>query len=100
MIKLYKFHVNYGRMGNISGIFSIEENELTRYNGKMVYFGEILGKHSDVDYEINKDDFTVLTDDQDFISRFDEMGCESGYNPFDYVSEIEEIDDSDEEETE
>lgn len=86
MKKLYKFYVDAGRMGSISGIFVAKEEDVNKkLLGCNVYFGEILGKHSDVSVDIEPDMLTVLTDDQIFINKFEALDCSSGYNPFDYL---------------
>jgi hypothetical protein len=53
--------------------------------GLRVYFGEILGKHSEVFGELEEKDLEVLTDDETFIAKFNEYGCASGYNPLSYI---------------
>ena len=90
MKKLYEFYWDCGRMGSISGLFIAEENDVMGLIGENIYFGEVLGKHSDVSGDITEDDFTVKTDDQEFITKFleimelNETGTISGYNPFEY----------------
>lgn len=50
--------------------------------------GEILGKHSEIAGNLDKDDLTILTEDQDFISKFEQFLPQgSGYNPLNYLSE-------------
>lgn len=53
--------------------------------GKRVYFGEILGKHSEILGELEEKDLRVLTEYHDFIEKFEEFGCASGYNPLQYI---------------
>lgn len=83
---LYKFKLDYGRMGDLYGVF-IEEQELVNClieNELEVYFGEVLGKHSEV-YEILKEsDFTLVSEDPTTIKLVEDLGLETGYNPFDY----------------
>lgn len=100
MRKLYRFKWDVGRMGTVRGIFTADENEIAKAIGESVSFGEILGKHSDVYGTLEEKDLTVLTDDPVFIAKFDEYGCESGYNPLDYLSDEDEDEDSDAEENE
>lgn len=86
---LVKFQWDCGRMGNVNGLFIIEKEELEAAYGKNVYFGEILGKHSEIYGEIGANDFTILTDDQDYIEKtISLIGWHlSGYSPFDYMNE-------------
>lgn len=95
---LIEFYWDCGRQGDLSGMFITTRAELDKIVGKEVYFGEVLGKHSEVYGKIEADDFTVLTDDQDFLKKFIEIlgeGTINGYNPFDYwdADEVAEEDD-------
>jgi len=86
--KLYKFQWDCGRMGSVEGLFVADEGEVAAAVGKEVYFGEILGKHSDVSGTLDAEDLTVATDDQDFIVKLvGIIGTTtiSGYNPLSYI---------------
>ena len=90
MKKLYKFEWDYGRQGNIDGLFISEEQEVRSIVGKYIDFGEALGKHSQVDGEIEEDDIIEIKVSQSVI---DEMRCIFkdgniiGYNPLEYIEE-------------
>lgn len=74
--------------GVVTGLFICDKQDLEKIEGKEVYFGEILGKHSEISGTISADDFVIKTEDQEFIQKFIEIigdGTISGYNPFDYV---------------
>lgn len=92
MKKLYRFEVSYGRMGNLTGIFSADDADVKNLLGTSIYFGECLGKHSDVLLDLKSDDLTIMTDDQVFIKKFDELALATGINPFDYVDDDENLD--------
>lgn len=88
MKKLYKFNLDCGRMGELEGIFTATDNELSKIKGKHIYFGEVLGKHS----EIFVDDFdlsliTPISDDQSFVNKYDEIVGSIGFNPLDFYEE-------------
>ena len=87
MKKLYKFYWDCGRQGHVRGIFIAEEEKIKEAIGKQVYLGEILGKHSEVFGSLEEKDLTILTDDEDFIKRFEELKCSSGYSPLNYLNE-------------
>lgn len=92
-----RFYWDCGRMGEVDGLFVTTKEALEAAYGKEVYFGEILGKHSEVYGTFNEGDITILTEDQDFITKFIEImgdGEISGYNPLGYIQE----DDTEEEE--
>jgi len=105
---IVEFFWDCGRMGDLSGLFICEKEDLKTIEGKEVSFGECLGKHSNVNGTISADDFVIKTEDQEFIQKFIEIMCDgtysvesdstftiSGYNPFDYIdiSEDEMLDD-------
>lgn len=87
MKKLYSFNWECGRMGDLYGLFVADEKDVAEVVGKTIYFGEVLGKHSDVYGEVEECDFTVVTDDQTVINILvDAMSGTSlsGYNPLEY----------------
>lgn len=87
---IFKFHWDCGRMGDIDGLFVLDKEHLDRSIGEDVYFGEILGKHSEIYGTLDAEDVTLLSDDQEFIEKFIEImgdGNISGYNPLDYLAE-------------
>lgn len=97
--KIYEFFVDCKRMGEIEGMFLSTEEEIKSIIGKTIHFGEILGKHSEIDVDMEEGHFKVVTDDQDFIDKakkifeIDDGGTISGYNPFDYIEDEEDEED-------
>jgi len=92
MKKLYEFNWDCGRMGALGGLFIAEESIVENLMGKKIYFGEVLGKHSEIYGHLEEKDLTVKSEDQDFIQKFIEImgdGTISGYNPIDYYDESE-----------
>lgn len=89
MKKLYKFHWDCGRMGDVHGLFIATEEEVGAAIGSRVYFGEILGKHSEVYGVLDTTDLSVILDDQDAIAKIETAAgcCVSGHNPLDYLEE-------------
>jgi len=84
------FYWDCGRMGEVNGMFVTDKATLEAAYGKDVYFGEILGKHSEVYGTLDKEDIAILTEDQDFIDKFIEIignGTISGYNPLSHMQE-------------
>lgn len=87
------FYWDCGRSGNVDGIFTCDQETLETAYGKDIYFGEILGKHSEVFGVLEKKDITILSEDQDFINKFEATlgsGTLSGYNPLEYISDTDE----------
>lgn len=87
MKKLYRFEWDCRRMGTLQGTFIAEEKDVADAIGKHVYFGEVLGKHSDIHGDLSAEDFKVLTEDRDFIEKAAKYGLAgTGYNPLDYLN--------------
>lgn len=87
MKKLVKFKWDCGRMGDVESVFITTQEKLEEVYGKRVYFGEILGKHSDIGGTVEENEFTILSEDQEFIKKCLEIfGNEtiSGHNPLIY----------------
>lgn len=79
--KLYEYSEEFGRMGDLSGIFVAEEADVARAMGETAYLGEVLGKHANITASISPDTIRELTDDADFVAKFVKFGCGSGTNP-------------------
>ena len=89
-LRLIRFHFGCGRMGDLDGLFVLDEEEWADWQLLVeskfeVRFGEVLGKHSDIMGPIAPKDFTVLSQDQAFCEKFVEFGCNNGHNPLDYL---------------
>jgi len=88
MLGIYTYYKDFGRMGELDGLFIADHEELLNLDGKTIYFGEVLGKHSEVIVEFSYDeDIDVRTQDQDFIKKFQEIMGENfstGYSPLDF----------------
>ena len=92
---LVEFYLDYGRMGCLDGLFVTTTEELEKLYGKEVYFGECLGKHSEVFATMKANQFEVKSDDPAFIEKLVEIIGDdtiSGYNPFNYLEEDDEED--------
>lgn len=108
-MKLYRFHVDFGRMGDLRGLFAVDGRGDKILHamckiGLLVQFGEVLGKHSDVDNQMDEDDLAEVEatpEEVEIVCRV--LGAKvhepgyatiSGYNPFDYI-EWTDLDDED-----
>lgn len=89
------YRLDCGRMGEIVSLFVTTEAELKEAYGKQLYFGEVLGKHSEIEAEFSPKDIKMITDDQAFITAYqDIMGANEciGYSP---LANIHDEDDED-----
>ena len=95
MMSLWKFDVNYFRHGHIFGLFIAEESKVLQaiHSGQTVYFGEILGKYSEITYDFRDHDFVKILLSQETLQEL----CDAfqstdlvGINPLNYIGEEEE----------
>lgn len=91
---LVKFEWDVGRMGIVEGLFATTQLALDISMGKEVYFGEILGKHSEICGVLEKDDFTIMSNNVELIQELLSIfgNTLSGYNPLDYIEDEDEED--------
>lgn len=83
---LYKLDVDCGRMGNLTGVFESTPEAIKSLMNKKIYFGEVLGKHSEIVVTFEEGEIEFLTDDEDFINKARLYNLiPTGYNPFDYL---------------
>lgn len=98
---LYKMYLDCDRQGELTGIF-IERKDFVDYllkNNIEIYFGEALGKHSEVTCNFTEEPentIQFITDRPDVISIVQEYGLENGYNPFEYTFQYS-LDDTEDE---
>lgn len=85
---LWKFFWDCGRQGEVEGVFKATKEEVENAIGKEVYFGEILGKHSEVFGKLEDGECELISDDPLYVMN----ALESGYNPLNYIEEDEEDD--------
>lgn len=91
MKTLYKLHFSCWRMWNIYGLFIADDKDMNDLisSEKEVYFGEVLGKHSEICWPISDEDITIITKNEDVITMVEDYDLEIGYNPFDYIEDDE-----------
>lgn len=80
---LWSFFWDCGRQGEVEGLFKATREEVENATGKDVYFGEILGKHSEVYGTLEEGEITLESDDSLVVLN----AIESGYNPLEYLEE-------------
>ena len=78
---LYKFEWNCGRMGQLEAVFEATPEDVEALVGSNVYFGEVLGKHSEISGKVREGEVTLLSEDEEFIAKANECGLVPiGYN--------------------
>lgn len=86
---LWEFEWDCGRSGTITGLFVATEKEIEEIIGKDVYFGEVLGKHSEIYGAIEKDEIKKIDLlDSETITKVSAIrgNTWSGYNPLEYIN--------------
>lgn len=85
--KLYQFHWDCGRSGDLEGLFIAEEKDVKDAIGKEIAFGEVLGKHSWVDGTLDEIDLSEVNIPENVVLILeDKVGRTiSGYNPLEYL---------------
>ncbi len=89
MSKLWKFYWDCGRMGSLEGLFVESQQRIDAIIGQEIYFGEVLGKHSDISGTISAEDFEAIDIGEEAIDKIVAVtgATVSGYNPFEYWDE-------------
>lgn len=103
MKALYKFHFDAGRMGTLYGMFVAEKEKVEELmkSKRVIYFGEVLGKHSEIMGPIEDADITFVSSDEKVLAVVEHFDLEFGFNPFDYDEvDEEDLEDIDEDEDE
>ena len=85
---VYKSNIDCGRMGNLEGLFVAKKSHVKLLcDSKIeVYFGEVLGKHSEIYGAMEKNDIIMISDELNVIEIIEKHDLENGYNPFDYTA--------------
>jgi len=83
-LAVFKMTFDCGRSGELEGVF-IESKAKVKYlidKGIKVYFGEVLGKHSEVYGSITESEIELVSDEPEAIK----WCTPSGYDPFQYTT--------------
>lgn len=84
---LWRFYWDCGRSGDLEGLFVATEKEVEDAIGSYIYFGEVLGKHSEVYGTLEEGDIRKLDISPEAVAEVSKhLGTDwSGFNPLDYV---------------
>lgn len=86
MKALYKMNLDCGRSGSLNGVFiaDTEDVEYLLDNKISIYFGEVLGKHSEIYGCLVYDEIKLISNDENVIKVVELHHLENGYDPFEY----------------
>ncbi len=95
---LVEYEEDFGRSGMLSGLFITTKDKLELIKGREIYFGEVLGKHSEVfsdecyeNCKVTKLEHKDVKFFEKFFGEIEEHGLFiSGINPVDCYMEQEE----------
>ena len=88
MKKLFSFYWECGREGSVEGNFVADEADLNSAIGKKVVLGDVLGKYSWIEGNLELSDIFVVSVDQEKIQCFESLFPNgTGYNPLDYIEQ-------------
>lgn len=90
-MKLYRYQQDYGRMGDLDGVFIADETDLKWFMGAEVWVYDVLGKHSEIQVSFNENTVKELAVSEQAVQElFDVLGKDvSGMTPYslDYLIE-------------
>jgi hypothetical protein len=88
---IYNFYADYGRSGSIDGTFvaDVAKMDLLIESKIQVYYGDILGKHSEVYGPVEQSEITLKSNDPAEVALFEKLKLSSGVNPFEHLEDSE-----------
>lgn len=86
MKALYRLKFDCGRQGCLEGVFvaDTEDVKFLVENQVSVYFGEVLGKHSEIYGPVEQKEIELITTEANVIEVVEKYGLSTGDNPFGY----------------
>lgn len=84
---VYRMNLDCGRMGELEGTFTATHQQIEKLTEGIfeVYFGEVLGKYSEVCGKIEPNEIELLSSNPEVVEVFNKYNFGSGYNPFEYT---------------
>ncbi len=79
-------HIDCGRMGDLDSIFVAEKEDVKALIGKNLYFGEVLGKHSEICGILEEEEVALITDDENVVKCVEDYSLNTGLNPLHYYT--------------
>ena len=76
-------YFNCGRNGHLESLFIATPEQVEFMIGKELYFGEVLGKHSEIYGKLYRSEITFITNDPAAIEIFITHDLKIGYCPID-----------------
>jgi len=81
--KIFRFYKDFYRNGVLESVFIATQEEVNALIGKHLNLGEVLGKHSEVCFDLKEEDIELVSDNQELITAIDELNIlPIGHNLF------------------
>ena len=83
---IYRLDIDFEQQGELTGMFIAKKIDvkLLLENNLTIYFGEVLGKHSEIYTKIKRHHIKFITDDLIAVDIFRKYNLGIGFNPFEY----------------
>lgn len=83
MKAIYKLHYDCGRQGTLHGVFIEDTERVDKLieSGAEIYFGEVLGKHSEICGPLEPHDVTLVSTDPATIKVVEDLELTNGCDP-------------------
>jgi len=83
---IFRFSFDCGRGGDLEGTFISTQEKVDKLieSEIEVYFGEVLGKHSEVYGTIEELEIDFISDNPEVVKVVEDHGLSNGHNPFEY----------------
>lgn len=90
-LKLWSWFADYGRSGDLEGLIIASDSDILDAVGKRAYFGEALGKHSEIDHVVKHDEFELVSSEQFIVLELFKLSGRtvSGHNPLQTIEDCE-----------
>lgn len=87
MEAIYKLNVDCGRNGDLYGVFIAQKEHVKALVEKEieVYFGEVLGKHSEISGALDNKMLEMVSSDPNDVAVVRRLRLEHGHNPLEYA---------------
>jgi len=78
-------------MGTLAGIFVAQSSDVEKIKTKSFYVYDKLGKHSEIEISPDDNELVLITNDASAVKMFERYDLETGFNPFDYCEDLDEV---------
>ena len=70
---VYRFHANFRRFGKLEGIFTATPEDVEEKIGEHLYYGEVLGKHSEIQLDLKEKHINLVSEDSEDVETIERL---------------------------